>query len=176
MKCPKCGHESSEGAKFCGKCGQPLRLEHTCSQCGHTNPSDNSFCEKCGHALVEKAPTTMAPPSPQPTSFAGGRYKVKKFLGEGGKKKVYLAHDTTLDRDVAFALIMTEKLDEVARRVLYARLRPWDVSATTRISLPYTIWGSMKESPTPCCRRCPAAMWKGLSRKRRSTGCPSIRS
>jgi hypothetical protein len=52
--------------------------------------------------------------TPQPTSFAGGRYQVKKFLGEGGKKKVYLAHDNTLDRDVAFALIKTEKLDAVA--------------------------------------------------------------
>ncbi len=27
----------------------------------------------------------------QPTSFANGRYEVKRFLGEGGKKKVYLA-------------------------------------------------------------------------------------
>ena len=60
-------------------------------------------------------PSPTKPLSPQPTSFAGGRYKVKKFLGEGGKKKVYLAHDTVLDRDVAFALIKTEKLDEVAR-------------------------------------------------------------
>ena len=42
-----------------------------------------------------------------PTSFANGRYTVKRFLGEGGKKKVYLAHDTLLDRDVAFALIKT---------------------------------------------------------------------
>jgi tetratricopeptide (TPR) repeat protein len=40
---------------------------------------------------------------------------VKKFLGEGGKKKVYLAHDTLLDRDVAFALIKTEKLDDATR-------------------------------------------------------------
>jgi len=48
----------------------------------------------------------------QPTSFANGRYQVKKFLGEGGKKKVYLAHDTTLDRDVAFALIKTEGLSQ----------------------------------------------------------------
>ncbi len=37
----------------------------------------------------------------QPTSFANGRYQVKRFLGEGGKKKVYLATDTLLDRDVA---------------------------------------------------------------------------
>ncbi len=48
----------------------------------------------------------------QPTSFAEGRYEVRKFLGEGGKKKVYLAHDTLLDREVAFALIKTEGLDE----------------------------------------------------------------
>jgi predicted ATPase/class 3 adenylate cyclase len=36
---------------------------------------------------------------------------VKRFLGEGGKKRVYLAHDTRLDRDVAFSLIKTEGLD-----------------------------------------------------------------
>src|SRR6266542_300623 len=46
-----------------------------------------------------------------PTSFCDGRYQVKKFLGEGGKKRVYLAHDTKLDRDVAFALIKTEGLN-----------------------------------------------------------------
>ena len=57
----------------------------------------------------------IAAPTSQPTSFANGRYAVKRFLGEGGKKKVYLAHDTMLDRDVAFALIKTEGLDEQAR-------------------------------------------------------------
>ena len=34
---------------------------------------------------------------------------------EGGKKKVYLAHDATLDRDVAFALIKTEGMDSTSR-------------------------------------------------------------
>ena len=58
--------------------------------------------------------------TPPPTSFAGGRYQVQKFLGEGGKKKVYLAHDTVLDRDVTFALIKTEKLDQTSRQ----RIRP----------------------------------------------------
>ena len=51
-----------------------------------------------------------------PTSFANGRYEVTDFLGEGGKKKVYLAHDTTLDRDVAFALIKIEGLDDASRQ------------------------------------------------------------
>ena len=58
---------------------------------------------------------TASTATEQPTSFANGRYKVKKFLGEGGKKKVYLAHDTLLDREVAFALIKTEGLDEAGR-------------------------------------------------------------
>ncbi len=40
-----------------------------------------------------------------------GRYQVRKILGEGGKKRVYLAHDSKLDRDIAFALIKTEGLN-----------------------------------------------------------------
>jgi len=59
--------------------------------------------------------TTPATTPDQPTSFANGRYQVKRFLGEGGKKKVYLAHDTTLDREFAFALIKTDGLDETSR-------------------------------------------------------------
>ena len=50
-----------------------------------------------------------------PTSFASGRYNVSDFLGEGGKKRVYLAHDTLLDREVAFALIKTDGLDATSR-------------------------------------------------------------
>ena len=56
---------------------------------------------------------TSTETSEQPTTFADGRYEVTKFLGEGGKKKVYLAQDTMLDREVAFALIKTEGRDEV---------------------------------------------------------------
>jgi len=61
------------------------------------------------------AVAAAAPQAPMPSAFANGRYQVKKLLGEGGKKKVFLAHDTLLDRDVAFALIKTEGLDQVAR-------------------------------------------------------------
>ena len=72
----------------------------------HSNPPPGS--------TPATAPTP-APSSDQPTSFANGRYQVKRFLGEGGKKRVYLAQDTLLDREVAFALIKTEGLDEVSR-------------------------------------------------------------
>ena len=58
-----------------------------------------------------------------PTSFANGRYQIKEFLGEGGKKRVYRAHDSVLDRDVALAVIKpvlsiaegTEGLDAISR-------------------------------------------------------------
>ena len=49
------------------------------------------------------APDPRAEPSETPASFPNGRYQVKRFLGKGGKKKVYLATDTLLDRDVAWA-------------------------------------------------------------------------
>jgi eukaryotic-like serine/threonine-protein kinase len=128
MKCPQCHADNRDGAEFCGDCGRSLRSETTCPQCGDSNPQGKRFCDRCGHPLSAPARQNPAPagpgqpavpttagPSPLPTTFVGGRYQVKKFLGEGGKKKVYLAHDTVLDRDVAFALIKTEKLDETAR-------------------------------------------------------------
>ena len=54
-------------------------------------------------------------PASTPTSFANDRYQVSKFLGEGGKKRVFQAHDTLLDRDIAFALIKTDGLDDASR-------------------------------------------------------------
>ena len=74
-----------------------------------------------GLGIVDTSPSILATPPKSssaladPTSFAGGRHQVKELLGEGGKKRVYLAHDTLLDREVAFALIKTEGLDEAGR-------------------------------------------------------------
>jgi tetratricopeptide (TPR) repeat protein len=114
MKCPKCGTNNRDDAQYCKKCGQSLQAELVCKNCQHPNSPDSAFCDKCGRSLAEPASETPSP-SPMPTSFVNDRYRVKKFLGEGGKKKVYLVHDNVLDRDVAFALIKTEKLDDGTR-------------------------------------------------------------
>ena len=120
MKCPNCQTENLGDSKFCKKCGQSLATKAVCPNCKHENSLDSEFCVQCGSPLVNSpaSPVKTSRPSSDsevPTSFANGRYTVKKKLGEGGKKKVFLAHDTVLDRDVAFAIIKTEGLDEAAR-------------------------------------------------------------
>ena len=120
MNCPSCRQK-----KFCDSCGTSLAL--WCSSCQEQLRQGARFCDACGTPVptvddvslpVAGLPTApTAPASDQPTSFANGRYQVKRFLGEGGKKKVYLAHDTLLDREVAFALIKTEGLDDTSGTV-----------------------------------------------------------
>ena len=58
------------------------------------NADGIAFLNAADRALSDSTlqPATSAPnPNEQPTSFANGRYQVQRFLGEGGKKKVYLA-------------------------------------------------------------------------------------
>jgi predicted amidophosphoribosyltransferase len=113
LQCAGCGHENPEGFKFCGECGKPLAQERLCRSCGAANGLATRFCGQCGAALAAATPATAAAAAQPalPSSFASGRYQVRAFLGEGAKKRVYLTHDTRLDRDVAFALIKTEGLD-----------------------------------------------------------------
>jgi serine/threonine protein kinase/tetratricopeptide (TPR) repeat protein len=121
MKCPHCRTDNLDKARFCKRCGKPLQPDVICTSCGHRNVLPEKFCEQCGQPLVSAMTTQstmkqhVAEKKPEPTSFAASRYQVKKLLGEGGKKKIYLARDTVLDRDIAFAQIKTEKLDEEAR-------------------------------------------------------------
>lgn len=123
MKCRKCGKENRPNAKFCGDCGESLLVDVDCRRCGSTNPAGQNFCDNCGASLKaaepQSSPGPISLPSQEPTpvaetpaEFGDGRYVIKRFLGEGGRKRVYLAHDNSLDRDVAVALIKTAGLDE----------------------------------------------------------------
>ena len=114
MICPGCDFENPEGARFCNQCGGTL--ETLGSGRGETNAPGSRFCNQCGAALADAAAKAQrpgleaAPDSDAPTSFASGRYQVKRLIGEGAKKRVYLVWDERLDHDVAFALIKTEGL------------------------------------------------------------------
>ena len=112
MNCPACGDTNPDDAVFCGSCGNPLVAEAPCPRCGRTNPRDLKFCRGCGVRLGEIAATTERRAVSLPSGFGSGRYRIQRFLGEGGRKRVFLARDETLDRDVAIAVIKTEGLDE----------------------------------------------------------------
>ena len=113
MNCPACEATNPDDAAFCGTCGSPLAPEAPCPRCSRNNPLDLKFCRGCGYRLGGGEAAAEPPRQPSlPTGFASGRYKVERFLGEGGRKRVFLARDSVLDRDVALALIKTEGLDE----------------------------------------------------------------
>ena len=68
-----------------------------CTSCGHDNREAGGSCRECGEPL--------------PLSFGGGRYQIQRLLGEGARKRVYLALDTQLDSTVAVAVVKTQGLD-----------------------------------------------------------------
>ncbi|MGH2957753.1 MAG: protein kinase domain-containing protein, partial [Solirubrobacterales bacterium] len=86
MRCPSCGNENREEARFCDSCGTELRPEAAAEQTRGAEPL----------------------PSDVPAAIAAGRYRVQRFLGQGGRKRVYLARDPASDREVAVALFDTE--------------------------------------------------------------------
>jgi tetratricopeptide (TPR) repeat protein/ribosomal protein L40E len=119
MICPKCQTENPETKKFCRKCG--AKFLRVCPQCNSECLPADEFCGECGQPLISTQPPiptgpepegSIPPSTPHPVFFASDRYQIKEFIGEGGKKKVYRAYDTLLDRDVALALIKTEGMDK----------------------------------------------------------------
>jgi class 3 adenylate cyclase len=112
MQCTSCKHDNREGAAFCERCAAPLA--RLCTSCGADLRSTARFCDTCGQSVSAAAPAPDGPAASihAPETLAAGRYRIGRLLGEGSKKRVYLAHDVRLERDVAVALIKTEGLDE----------------------------------------------------------------
>lgn len=108
--CPSCGAQAPKDAAFCGKCGTRIDPDRLCPSCGRGNPPEVSFCHGCGAKLKAE----VLPADSLPASFAGGRYRIVKFIDEGSRKKVYLGEDSRLDRQVAISVIKSEGLDDVA--------------------------------------------------------------
>ena len=95
MECPACGNRKREGARFCDGWGATLEGD-------------------AGGAPERAAPPppSAPPPGDIPDSIADGRYRVQRFLGERGRKSVYLARDTAEEREVALAVFGTEGVEE----------------------------------------------------------------
>jgi len=88
MKCPKCLTVNSPDSQYCKKCATAL-------------PSDE------GEVSFTRTVVTPGDELARGTVFAG-RYEIIEELGAGGMGKVYRAHDTKLNEEVALKLIKPE--------------------------------------------------------------------
>ena len=63
-KCPQCGTENQDNAKFCNECGYKFPQQNVCPSCGLPVQPGIKFCSNCGHSFVAKT-------VPQPVHTAG---------------------------------------------------------------------------------------------------------
>ena len=81
MKCPKCGFENKESAKFCAECGSKLSLK--CPSCGSDVEAREKYCTECGHNLSQ--PTT---PIPKELTFEEKLEKIQAYLPKDLTEKI----------------------------------------------------------------------------------------
>src|ERR1700757_268693 len=88
MECPYCKVDNRDGVRFCGNCGKPFN--------NSTPPSSAAY----SRSLVTGA------------RLQGGRYVVKKVLGQGGMGAALLATDIRLDgKPVVIKELVSEYAD-----------------------------------------------------------------
>ena len=78
----------------CQKCNAILELDDCI-------PGELVECDKCGEAVA-------VPETPTSPRALLGEFVIKRELGAGGMGTVYLAHQITLERDVALKVLMPE--------------------------------------------------------------------
>ncbi len=116
IECGNCAAANRPNAKFCGTCGAAIAAEVACPRCGARNPAAQRFCDECGAELSARSGSGPPVAVPVPRTLADGRYTLGRLLGEGAGKRVYLATDTRLQREVAAAVFKADGTDETAMR------------------------------------------------------------
>ncbi len=88
MQCPACRTENSAESKFCRECATPLPQG--------TGPASLTRTLEAGPLELSRG------------MLFAGRYEIIEALGAGGMGRVYRAHDTKLNEEVALKLINPE--------------------------------------------------------------------
>ncbi len=85
MECPYCGAENRPGVRFCHNCGKQLNPADTTSTSSPTSTAGTARTGGNSRSLTPGA------------RLQGGRYVVRKILGQGGMGAALLATDLRLD-------------------------------------------------------------------------------
>jgi eukaryotic-like serine/threonine-protein kinase len=93
-----------------------------CVRCHTPVPQDSRYCSSCGADVSGGG----APPSTSSVELlqqrlqrlVEGKYRVERLLGKGGMGAVFLAHDLTLEREVAIKVLPPDVAqdDQIVRR------------------------------------------------------------
>src|SRR5579863_191355 len=113
MRCTKCGADNRQERRFCGQCGQPLKL--TCSACGAQNEPGERFCGDCGAALAGQAApaaTISSQAAPSAPKIRVDEAPAPEIL-DGERKTV-----TALFADIKGSTELMEELDPEAARAI----------------------------------------------------------
>jgi class 3 adenylate cyclase/tetratricopeptide (TPR) repeat protein len=114
MKCSRCQHENSSGAKFCEECAAPLA--RTCANCGTQLSATAKFCPECAHPVAPGVVTQRRFTSPETYT---PKHLVEKILTskaalEGERKQV-----TVLFADMKGSMeLLADRDPEEARKLL----------------------------------------------------------
>jgi len=93
-----------------------------CANCHTPVPQSSRFCLSCGADLSggggPPSTATVAALQQRMQRLVEGKYKIERMLGKGGMGTVFLAHDLTLEREVAIKVLPPDiaQDDQVVRR------------------------------------------------------------
>ena len=110
MRCPNCGCENREGAKFCNECAAPLALR--CPSCGTENRPGAKFCNECAASLTVEVQS----PKSQVQSLESKPSPTERVSSEGERRQL-----TVMFCDLVGSTALSEQLDpEELREVVRA--------------------------------------------------------
>src|SRR5262245_2054232 len=108
MKCPSCGHENREQAKFCEECARPIRAVRACSHCGAELRPAAKFCDECATptAPAQTTPTLERTPRSYTPKHLAEKILTSRSALEGERKQV-----TVLFADVKGSMDLADQID-----------------------------------------------------------------